>query len=267
MNLTNFHKCAENMKLIRENKIYVDSQKYWIMLIGNGQLTLTFKITTEDNQPYTIVIEERHIIEFKIRNDEKEEVNFYALGRVMETRQKIILSTNDGQYLANKLKILDITATNNYPSIPFITLTHENEYYLKISKPRYWRFYEAQIMTTTLHKKIQISFTDLFDWDNWDCPLYFVFYNNNKNFKDYNERYNALKFKINVLNRKNFKNNIAEMSAIIYYNGIEHPVNDIMLIKENSDNELDIYVSFDIKYNVIGVEQTYIISRLCQIVK
>jgi hypothetical protein len=119
----NLINCSKYVKLVKENKITYCTQglySYWVMLYGNGHNKYIFSVKAASGKEYKIIVEEKHIIKWKIAHELNEltelyddkpydSIEFEALGKVEETNRYIKLYSNE----YNSLEIIDILIEND----------------------------------------------------------------------------------------------------------------------------------------------------------
>lgn len=256
MNLVNFHKHPKNKKYVQENMISFCGQglvnSYWIMPIGNGYNKYFFQIEYQ-NKISTILVEERHVLEWQIGVQYDEEhadteprssVSFSALGEMMETGQYFHLRSTDCcdfVTLNGELKIIDITVKNDHEIEPFISVNNEYQYCDLILCPRQELIDETLKIGLDLTGKRKLTCNDLVNRDLWNQKLYFVFDN----------YFEPRMIPFRIIEMK--ENNEITLNAYIIYYQIEIHVPDIILFyNPELEDEYNIQVEMQFKYAIIN---------------
>lgn len=284
MNLINFHTYQKNKEYITENIIYFCGQglcnSYWITPMGNGHNKYIFIVAVNEKE-YKVTIEEKHIIEWVIgaqydENDNVkpiETVKFKALGRLENNGQYQYIelyvdNCDDFTNLNNTLKIIDIAIKNDYPEIPMINITNENQYCDEIMIPRQELYYDALKNRIDMENTIKVQYEDLFNENEWNKTFYFVI-----------DGFDSI-IPFEIIKMKKFNVNTCEINdgndileALIHYRGSKFNITNIKLFhnpeNENSEeqDEYDILLNMRIDYHEFDKRYTKELFEYCFIVR
>jgi hypothetical protein len=268
INLINCNKYEKNALLIKENRIEYCTQglynSYWIMLYGNGHNKYIFTVKIILGKEYKIIVEEKHIIKWKIAHQLNEydnkpyySIDFEALGKIEETDRYIKLYSNgydSFRYMDDILEIIDITIENDKQEKSFIDIDNEYDYIELVQQPAQnliSDIYKNEICTIDMER---INYVELFDKNNWNKTMYFMFVD-----------CNIVKFEIIEI-KKSEDYNIDIMTANVYHECNKFYTENIKLYYDLDDDDISNikcniqinYIEFDKKYDIVIDEFCYI---------
>ena len=255
MNLINFPK-----KYIRENQCSIIGQglmsSWRVLLYGNGFNKYIFTVMYNDKE-YKIYIDEKHIIEWKIREKYEEEdsevdsVNFQAYGNFNNIGYYNILSWDfddfDHLFIKNhKLKIIDIIVENDRPDVPLIGNIYDDYKFIDNINARYRDISNIGFPTYTDVQLIEYSdFINAHD----SSRMYYL----------YSSRGDIYPF--NVIKIDKLDEEECKCTAKIYYDKTDkikdeseftNTVEIKMVYYEDPDNEFNIGAEFKVMNDIFG---------------